>query len=104
MNSSLLALIVLVSGFAASPARAQCKIHNIWVDPAWGQDIAGSPSGAYIDDPSMACRTLQFAIDHMGQYLRKAGFDNPDIEGVVHAMPGLYGPHGNYSSGDQFPI
>lgn len=104
MNRSLLALIVLVSGFATSSARAQCKIANIWVDPAWGQDISGLAADAYIDDPSMACRTLQFAIDHMGQYLRKAGFDNPDIEGVVHAMPGLYGPHGNYSSGDQFPI
>jgi hypothetical protein len=105
MNCSLIALSLLIAALFGPRAEAQtCRVATIWVDPAWGHDDPLAASDDYINDPATPCRTLQFAIDHMNAYLRKSWGTTNTTEGLVYAMPGLYGPHGPFSSGDTFPI
>jgi hypothetical protein len=78
-----------------------------WVHPTDGLDPATTNAGlAYINDPSLKFKTLQSAIDTMESFLMLEydSVDNPNQQGIVYALPGLYGPHGPTSSTDSFPI
>jgi len=78
---------------------------NTWVDPVNGNDATGR-----VHDPDYPFKTLQKAIDDT--YDTLVAF-NPtgaeDTQGVVYALPGVYGPanvasNGPHASGDAFPI
>ncbi len=69
-----------------------------------GRIIPGSPTLFFlqVDDRTAPFKTLQFAIDAVEHHLVttfNAGVT--DIQGLVYAMPGLYGPAGN---GEIFPV
>ncbi|MCC7015223.1 MAG: hypothetical protein IT454_21875, partial [Planctomycetes bacterium] len=110
LGAATLAVAVVL----APRAFAQnCNFLRVWVDPAWGQDLAPVESIEQINDPDRPCRTLQFAIDKLFLNLSRSYFstdESPtwewqaDLQGLVICLPGLYGPHGPYSSGDVLPI
>ena len=87
---------------------------NAWVDPQYGSDPSYStpidplnPSLALvgqINDPNSPYKTLQAAIDAVHAHLGWQYTAGATTQGIVHALPGLYGNHGAGSSGDVFPI
>ena len=80
-----------------------------WVDPVFGVDGPGivtstSPFGffAQVNDATTPFKTLQAAIDAVESHVITAfNAGAPLSEGLVYAMPGLYGPGGN---GEHFPV
>ncbi|MCC7014454.1 MAG: hypothetical protein IT454_17975, partial [Planctomycetes bacterium] len=85
-------------------------IARVWVHPTDGVDPnppSTPPESQYIDDPSLEFKSLQAAIDALERHLATNynATSNPAEQGVVYAMPGLYGPHGaSTSSNDSLPI
>jgi len=62
----------------------------------------GSPSASpQVNDSTAPFRTLQAAIDAV--FTHQGAFHTPNVptQGIVYALPGIYGPSG---SGDLFPI
>ena len=84
-----------------------------WVDPEHGQDPAYSlpiqplveiALIGQINDPQHPYKSLQTAIDAVHAQLLLQFTSGATTQGVVYALPGLYGAHGGGSSGDVFPI
>lgn len=88
------------------------SLHFAWVDPVQGEDTANPAQ--QINDSDKPFKTLQAAIDQMNQFLHDNHPSQPPqapeceypvrVEGLIYALPGLYGPHGSGSSGDALPI
>jgi len=57
-----------------------------------------------INDANNPYKTLQAAIDAVHAQLGVQHSPGATTQGIVHALPGLYGVHGTGSSGDVFPI
>jgi len=78
------------------------------VHPVDGVDPDSADKEAlYINDPSLKFKTLQAGIDAMQRHLANEydAVTNPNEQGIVYALPGLYGPFGpGVSSDDQLPI
>lgn len=76
------------------------------MDPVHGVDTAEPTS--QLDDPSQPFKSLRAAIEAVSQKLVVDYSSLPptshQAQGIVYALPGLYGPHGSSSSGDLFPI
>ncbi|MBI5434005.1 MAG: hypothetical protein HZA52_14330 [Planctomycetes bacterium] len=96
----------------AAPARSQspnpqwsCDFAHAWVDPGLGIDPPISEITSQINDPDHPYRKLQTAIDALILHLDATypGTTAPQQMGIVHALPGLYGPWSN-GSGDVLPI
>ncbi len=107
----LIAMLALAGRSTAQiipPITTALPNAEVWVHPTDGVNPATADDEAlYINDPSLKFKTLQAAIDAMQRYLAAhyvVPF-NPAQEGIVYALPGLYGPfsvHG--ASGDVLPI
>lgn len=124
MKLHLCPLAALMSLALASPASSapspmqgsgSCNYVEVWVDPVHGADPAPVPAGGhelqqYINNPILAFKTIQSAINYTGKYLRDTynAQNNPDREAIVHLMPGIYGPitpqNGGVGNGEVFPI
>ena len=80
-----------------------------WVDPEFGVDgpsmaTTGSPLLFFpqVNDIDAPFRTIQYAINALEHHLVSAfNAGNPAVQGLVYALPGIYGPSGN---GEFFPI
>lgn len=81
---------------------------EVWVHPIDGANPTSADKEAlYINDPSLKFKTLQAAIDALQRHLAAHYIVpyNPYQEGIVHALPGLYGAFGAaVSTGDVLPI
>jgi hypothetical protein len=104
---SCLALSCFIAFSADAAAQIDCAaIPRAYVEPGFGDDISASADVAPvdgiadgIDDPTRAFKTLNRAILEVRNALTVIG--DPDLEGIVYANPGVYGPTG---SGDALPI
>ncbi len=75
-----------------------------WVHPSDGVDPVGPDAGlAYINEPSLKFQTLNSAIQAVHAYLvlHYDAAENPDQQGVVYALPGVYSATTN---GEVLPV
>ncbi len=70
-----------------------------WVDPVFGvdkpmvwPDPPGFPASAQVNDPTQPFKTLQAAIDAVFSHQNLFHQANVPTEGIVFALPGIYGP------------
>ena len=86
-----------------------------WVDPVFGVDGLGVGSSgtpiqffAQVDDATNPFKTIQAAIDAVEHHLVTSfNAGNTQVEGIVYAMPGWYGPHppnSSFGNGERLPI
>ncbi|MBI5431916.1 MAG: hypothetical protein HZA52_03690 [Planctomycetes bacterium] len=84
----------------------QCaQVVHAWVDPGLGLDPPAGALTSQVNDPDRPYRRLQTAIDALQWHLNNT-YQGPPAQktvGLVHAIPGLYGPHAG-GSGDLLPI
>lgn len=81
-----------------------------WVDPVHGHDplyqlpisitVVDLALIGQINDPNAPFKTLQAAIDAVHAHLGYQWTQNATTQGIVYALPGLYGQHGQGSSLD----
>lgn len=93
-----LAFILCVSfiiGFVSDDASAQSVQYQAWVDPVNGNDLTGQVDTNFNLSTMNTYKTIQAAIDAV--FLAKPN----TAHGLVHALPGVYGPDGN---NETFPI
>ena len=95
-------------------AQQQLPLHGTY-DPsltvkAWVDPVHGNDNTAALNDPDRAFRRLQSGIDALHTQLKDLWNSNPIYrEGVVIALPGVYGPNNTgpndeKSSDDTLPI
>ena len=115
---------MLVQSGRAQEETACNLAFKAWVDPVFGQDgalaipvpgpggfcappIFGSAGGAFqqVNDQTQPFKTIQRAIDAIHYSLIAAYCASPnDYEGVVFALPGIYGEPAVGGQGEVFPI
>lgn len=106
--AAALALVLnVVMAQGPLPPAESGPLARVWVHPTDGADPLLTDEHAYVNDPSLKFKTLQAAIDALQRHLA-ANYEkdeNPDEQGLVIALPGLYGPHGAaLSSNESLPI
>jgi hypothetical protein len=110
---ALLATLVSSASAQEEPVDPCAGLVRAWVDPRFGTDPAYalpvSPGAdialiGQINDPNAPYKSLQAAIDAVHAQLGVQWTAGSATQGVVYALPGLYGQHGTDSSGDAFPI
>jgi hypothetical protein len=121
----LLAFAVLSPRSLAQSGETSCGlIFKAWVDPVYGVDglleinppiggnwcqgtlfTADTTAPQQLNDPTQPFKTLQRAIDTIHYSLIQAYCSSPDNwEGIVYALPGIYGEPAVGGQGEFFPI
>lgn len=85
----------LAALFGSQAALAQGGFVRAYVDPGLGSDLTGQ-----VNNPALPYQTIQQAIDDCHVATVAALWVNPNTEGIVYCMPGVYGPSNN----NNFPI
>ncbi|MEM7305942.1 MAG: hypothetical protein AAF682_04695 [Planctomycetota bacterium] len=102
MQRALLALSLLAAPALAGggdPLTGGPPFLEAWVDPCAGVDPPPAMAAMAVGDPTMPFLTIEAAL----AALTLAGAD-PVTPGLVHAMPGVYGPIGVGGNGEDLPI
>ncbi len=81
-----------------------------WVDPVFGVDgpvivqANGFPLSMQVNDPTAPFKTLQAAIDAVFSQQNIYWQASVPTQGIVYALPGIYGPADGGGNGDTLPI